>query len=193
MSISNPLHPQEIIYRTVTLSCRGTPILMPPSRTHQLMPIFNPGPDRPVARRHVILHLFQSLPSSPTSRRHTFHIDSRPPYRHKEPRCSMYSRHVHHSMPPQRRLLTRSSRPTEGPITRAFTRNQRTADPLPLLNVPTTPVAIREVSTEPSTPTSPTLDTHGYRRALWRQRRVASVQAVLHYDQSEKDLQPWFW
>ena len=178
---------------SISISCKGsgtlTPVPLPPSRVHQLMRIFDPGPDRPVdSRRYVILHLFQSLPSSSMSRRYDINLEFRPPYRHKELMCLVYDRHVHSSMPPQRRLL-RSSRPSGGPITRTFT---QTADPLP--SVPTTPIANREVPTEPSTPTSPTLDTHSYRRTISDRRHSAAfVQAVLHYDRSENDLQPWFW
>jgi hypothetical protein len=65
-------------------------------------------------------------------------------------------------------------------------------------DAPTTPVRqsqIDPLKTEPSTPTSPTIHTRGYRRALARERsaRFVSVQAVLHYDRVENDLQPWYW
>jgi hypothetical protein len=115
------------------------------------------------------------------------------PHQHKKPWGLMHSKRVH-SMPPQRRLLTRSSYPNQGPITRSFTQNHRAADSsMSMPDFSTTPVASREVSTEPTTPTSPTLDTRGNCRALQRERSAAFVQAVLHYDRSENDLQPWFW
>lgn len=57
----------------------------------------------------------------------------------------------------------------------------------------TTAAPVRELSTEPSTPTSPTLHTRAYRRALGRQRAAGPVRAVLHYVRTENELQPWLW
>jgi hypothetical protein len=107
-------------------------------------------------------------------------------------------------MPAERRLRNRHLRNSGshfGPVTRPNILGQSTPDPLPppldvfVTRVATTPVhvATREISTEPSTPTSPTLYTNGYRRALQRQRSAHFVQAVLHYDRTENDLQPWYW
>jgi hypothetical protein len=106
-------------------------------------------------------------------------------------------------MPAERRLPTRRLRNSashSGPVTRSAIQRDRTLGPPPLPEDvfhpgPTTPVVAgsREVSTEPSTPSSPTLGTRGYRRALQRQRSAYFVQAVLQYDRAENDLQPWFW
>jgi hypothetical protein len=67
-------------------------------------------------------------------------------------------------------------------------------DPSP--DTPATPTRLSQAElpkTEPSTPTSPTLHTRGYRRALRRERSAQFIQAILHYDRVENDLQPWHW
>jgi hypothetical protein len=73
----------------------------------------------------------------------------------------------------------------------------RTASPdTPTLTTPTgqTQMETELPKTEPSTPTSPTLHTKGYRRAALRREQSAQfVQSVLHYDRVENDLQPWYW
>ena len=52
----------------------------------------------------------------------------------------------------------------------------------------------RDISTEPTTPTSPTLRTSGYRRrALRREPSADFLQAVLHYDRAKNDVRPWYW
>jgi hypothetical protein len=96
-------------------------------------------------------------------------------------------------MPAQRRLRRRSSGfPTTGPVTRSGIRRQ--LDSLvPSLDVFTTPTANSEIGTEPASPTSPTLHTKAYRRILRRERSALFVQAILQYDRSEDDLQPWLW
>jgi hypothetical protein len=96
-------------------------------------------------------------------------------------------------MPAQRRLRTRNPIPHLGPVTRSSFHSQNAPDPLPSDTFDpgsTTPEAYREVSTEPS---SPTLHTRAYGRALRRQRSARFVHAVLHYDRFENDLQPWHW
>jgi hypothetical protein len=109
-------------------------------------------------------------------------------------------------MPVERRLRNRRLRNSGshfGPVTWLNIQRQSTPDPLPppldvfVTRVASTPVhaATRQVGTEPSTPTSPTLHTKAYRRALQRQRQRNAhlVQAVLHYDRTENDLQLWYW
>jgi hypothetical protein len=102
-------------------------------------------------------------------------------------------------MPPQRRPRTRRSRntvPNPAVPPDFHVHAHATPDPLPLaLDVPQwTTNSVEETKTEPTTPTSPTLHTQAYRRrALRRERSARLVNAVLHYDRAENDLQPWYW
>jgi hypothetical protein len=106
-------------------------------------------------------------------------------------------------MPPQRPAARiRSFRNS-----RSLTANHRQRSPAPVsISIPesvftanpeSTPIASREVSTEPATPvpSSPiaTPATGTNRRPLRRERSARFLHAVLHYSRAEDDLEPWFW
>ena len=94
------------------------------------------------------------------------------------------------SMPVIRRSQTRLHRALRSNLASVQTRNRDVAFPSTPLRRDT---SVELVKTEPSTPESPTLLTRGYRRRLRRQSSVCFTKAVLHYDQSVRDLKPWYW
>ena len=100
-------------------------------------------------------------------------------------------------MPPQRRARSRrtpthSSAMANPPPQTDLPAPAPPEEPLLRLNVlDSTPSHWREISTEPATPTSPTLSTRAW--ALRRERSVDIPHSVLHYDRAENALQPWYW
>jgi hypothetical protein len=98
-------------------------------------------------------------------------------------------------MPALRNLRTHPFAPPALPSIR--TRISSSPDPLSLRSLldidVTTPEAIGEVDTEPSTPTTPPSRTRAFSRALQRQRSARFVHVVFHYDRTQNGLQPWFW
>ena len=97
-------------------------------------------------------------------------------------------------MPPQRPAAR--NRRLRNPSLATSNRRQRS----PILapenvfdNNHATPAGTTDVSMEPVTPTSPTIGTRAYRRALQRQRSAHFVHAVLHYNRAGNDLKPWYW